>query len=147
MMVCSECAKLGSVYFEAKSEPRLKKITRRLPRPMLPPKRQPPLSETDTLELTEDWNGKIRQAREKMGLSHEELGKKISEKVSVLRKIESRKMTPDNVLTEKLQHALHIKLMVPASEPKVPANALASRPAIPTLGDLLQVKKEKEKGK
>jgi putative transcription factor len=73
------------------------------------------------------------------------LGKKISEKVSVLRKIEIGKMAPDNLLTEKLQHALKIKLMVPVSEPKVPAKAMAtSRPSAPTLGDIAMVKKEKD---
>jgi putative transcription factor len=113
---------------------------------MVAPRKQPPILPAESLELVDDVGIKVRQAREKTGLSHEDLGKKISEKVSVLRKIESGKMTPDNLLVEKLQHALRIKLMVPVSEPKVPAKALASRPAAPTLGDIAQVKKEKEKG-
>jgi len=145
MLVCSNCAKLGSIIWEAKTEPRMKKVAKRLPAPVLPPRKQPPLSETENLELVDDFGAKVRHAREKMGLSHEDLGKKISEKVSVLRKIESGKMTPDNLLVEKLQHALHIKLLVPVSEPKVPSKALASRPASPTLGDIARVKKEKGK--
>jgi len=147
MLVCNDCSKLGSVYWEAKNEPRLKKVAKRLSKPMLPPRKQPPLSVAENLELIDNLGIKVRQAREKMGLNHEDLGKKISEKVSVLRKIESGKMTPDNLLAEKLQHALRIKLLVPVSEPKVPSKALASRPASPTLGDILQVRKEKEKGK
>lgn len=143
MLVCGECAKLGSIVWEAKTEPRLKKVARRMPAPVLPPRKQPPISVTEGLELVDDFGSKIRVAREKMGLSHQELGKKISEKVSVLRKIESGKMTPDNLLTEKLEHALRLKLMMPISEPKVLPKALASRPASPTLGDLLKVKKEK----
>jgi len=145
MLVCGNCVKLGSITWEAKSEPRLKKIARRLPSPVLPPRKQPSLSDAENLELIDDFGAKVRQAREKMGLSHEDLGKKISEKVSVLRKIESGKMTPDNLLVEKLQHALRIKLLVPVSEPKVPSKALASRPASPTLADIAQVKKNKEK--
>lgn len=147
MLVCKNCAKLGSIVWEAKTEPRLKKVARRMPAPMLPPKRQQPLSVAENIELVEDFGAKIRQAREKIGLTHEGLGKKISEKVSVLRKIESGKMAPDNLLTEKLQHALRIKLLVPVSEPKVPAKALASKPAAPTLGDILQPRKEKGKAK
>jgi putative transcription factor len=143
MLVCGECAKLGSIVWEAKTEPRMKKVARRMDAPMLPPRRQPPISVADGLELADQFGTKIRLAREKMGLSHQELGKKISEKVSVLRKIESGKMTPDNLLTEKLEHALRLKLLVPVSEPKVPSKALASRPASPTLGDILKVKKEK----
>ena len=146
MTVCNKCVKLGSIYWEAKTEPRLKKVARRLPAsPVLPPRRQPPLSASENLELIDDFGVKVRRAREKMGLSHEDFGKKISEKVSVLRKIESGKMTPDNLLVEKLQHALRIKLLVPVSEPEVPSKVRASRLASPTLGDIARVKKEKAK--
>jgi len=145
MTVCNKCVKLGSVFWEAKTESRLKKVAKRLPAPAFPPRKQPPLPAEESLELIDDFGVKIRQTREKMRLSHEAIGKKISEKVSVLRKIESGKMTPDNLLVEKLQHALRIKLLMPVSEPKVPFKSLASRPAATTLGDIAQVKKEKEK--
>ena len=145
MLVCGECAKLGSVSWEAKTEPRMKKVQRRLPQLAVAPRKQPSLTVEASLELIDDFGTKIRQAREKLSLSHEDLGKKISEKVSVLRKIEIGKMAPDNLLTEKLQHALKIKLMVPVSEPKVPAKAMAtSRPSAPTLGDIAMMKKEKD---
>jgi len=146
MLVCAECSKLGSVYWEAKTEPRMKKVSKRLPQPVIAPRKQPPIVVEESVELIEDFGAKVRQSREKLGMSHEDLGKKIREKVSVLRKIESGKMTPNNLLIEKLQHALKIKLLVPVSEPKVPSKALASsRPSAPTLGDIAQVKKEKEK--
>ncbi len=147
MLVCGSCAKLGAITWEAKTEPRLKKVTKRLPAPMLPPRKQPPISAAEEIELVDNYGAKVRQAREKMGLTHEKLGKKISEKVSVLRKIESGKMTPDNLLAEKLQHALRIKILVPVTELKVPSQALASRRTPPTLGDIAQVKKDKEKTK
>lgn len=146
MLVCNECSKLGSVYWEAKTEPRLKKVSKRLPQPVIAPRRQPSITVEEAVELVDDFGVKVRQAREKLGMSHEDLGKKISEKVSVLRKIESRKMTPNNLLIEKLQHALKIKLLAPVSEPKVPSKVLASsRPSAPTLGDIALVRKEKEK--
>jgi len=143
MLVCNECSKLGSVYWEAKTEPRMKKVSKRLPQPIIAPRRQPPITVEESVELIEDFGAKVRQAREKLGISHKDLGKKLSEKVSVLRKIESGKMTPNNLLIEKLQHALKLKLLVPVSEPKVPSKVLASRPSVPTLGDLVQMKKEK----
>jgi len=145
MLVCNECSKLGSVYWEAKTEPRMKKVSKRLPQPAIAPRKQPPLTVEESVELVHDFGAKVRQAREKLSMNHEDLGKKISEKVSVLRKIESGKMTPDNLLIEKLQHALRIKLLIPVSEPKIPSKALAPRPSVPTLGDIAQVKKEKEK--
>ena len=99
---------------------------------------------TETLELVGDFGQQVRQARRGLGLSHEDLGRKIREKVSVIRKIESGKMIPDLVLAEKLEHALKIKLRVPASEPKVQP-VLSSKSRGTTLGDLIQFKvKEKE---
>ncbi len=70
------------------------------------------------------------------------MGRRLNEKVSVLRKIESGKMTPDHRLAEKLEHALKIKLLVPFSEPKVSPKVL-SRPPEVTLGDIVNVKKGK----
>jgi len=141
LTVCNECVKLGSIFWEAKTEPRLKRVAKRLPKPMLAAKKKPVKLE-ESLELVEDFSAKVRQAREKLGLSQEDLGRKINEKVSVLRKIESGKMTPDYRLAEKLEHALRIRLLVPFSEPKVPPKVL-SRPPELTLGDLVNVKKTK----
>lgn len=145
--VCNECSKLGTGFWE---EPKPKTIilTRRAtptpPRIQTKKKPQPPID--TALELVEDFNVKIRQAREKLGLSHEELGKRINEKVSLLRKIETGKMTPDNRLAAILEHALKIKLIAPAKEEKVPQARMATTVKRElTLGDLIQLeKKEKE---
>lgn len=141
LTVCSECVKLGSIFWEAKSEPRLKKVAKRLPPPMFAAKKKP-VKLQETLEIVEDFSSRVRQAREKLGLSQEDMGRKLNEKVSVLRKIESGKMTPDHRLAEKLEHALKIKLLVPFSEPKVSPKVL-SRPPEVTLGDIVNVKKGK----
>jgi putative transcription factor len=147
MLVCSNCAKLGSITWEERSEPRLKKVAKRLPQPVLAPRKQPSLTVAENIEMIDDFGWIVRQAREKLGLTHEDLGKKISEKVSVLRKVESGKMTPDNLLADKLEHALHVKILVPVSEPKVPPKAMVSRPTTPTLADIAQMKKDKQKEK
>ncbi|HEX68750.1 MAG TPA: TIGR00270 family protein, partial [Candidatus Bathyarchaeota archaeon] len=100
------------------------------------------------LELIEDYSVKVRQARERLGLSHEDLGKKIGEKVSVLKKVETGKMVPDNVLAKKLEHALQIKLLVPAQslEIKASKNVVAHKPQKGlTLGDIVQIKAKEEK--
>ncbi len=141
LTVCSKCVKLGSIFWEAKSEPRLRKVAKRLPQPMLAARKKP-VKLQETLELVEDFGSQVRQAREKLGLSQEDLGRKLNEKVSLLRKIESGKMTPDHRLAEKLEHVLRIKLLVPFSEPKVSPKVLSRRPAV-TLGDLVNVKRGK----
>jgi putative transcription factor len=94
-----------------------------------------------TQELTEDYANKIRAAREKLALSHEELGKKINEKASVLRNLETGKMAPNNQLASKLEHMLKIKLLVPVSEEKVTTLPTAANQEL-TLGDLIEMDKK-----
>jgi len=143
MAVCSECSKLGSGYWEPKPQRHAKKSIKRQPTISFSKRQQRP-TVTETLELVGDFGQRVRQAREGLELSHEDLGRKIRERVSVLRKIESGKMIPDLVLAEKLEHALKITLRVPASEPNVQP-VLSSKPRGTTLGDLIQFKvKEKE---
>ena len=98
-----------------------------------------------TQEVVEGYHSKIRQAREKLGLSHEELGKKINEKASVLSKLETGKMTPNNMLVTKLEHALKIKLLIPIKEEKLSAFP-KSLNREPTLGDLVQLNKKAGEG-
>jgi len=141
MVVCSECAKLGSGYWEAKPQRRAKKITKPQPKLSILRKKQRP-TVTEALELVGDFGLRVRRAREGLELSHEDLGRKIGEKVSVLRKIESGKMTPNLTLAEKLEHALKIKLLVPPSEPKAPS-ALLSQPREITLGEVVHLKERK----
>ena len=88
----------------------------------------------------EDYAEVIRQARENLGLSTEDLGKKINEKESVLRKIETGKMAPNDQLVSKLEHTLKIKLLVPVAEEKVPFPKAASHEF--TLGDVMKIDKK-----
>jgi len=141
MIACSECAKLGSGYWEARPQRRPKTIMKPQPKLSIPIKKQRPTM-PETLELVGDFGLRVRRAREGLELSHEDLGRKIGEKVSVLRKIESEKMTPDLMLAEKLEHALRVKLLVPPSEPKAPSAAL-SQPREVTLGDVVRLKERK----
>jgi putative transcription factor len=140
LTVCSECSKHGKIIRE---KPTLKQGPPRKPLAPIPVKKKTATAMVDiTQEVVEGYDSKIRQAREKLGISHEELGKKINEKASVLRKLETGKMTPNNMLVTKLEHALKIKLLVPVSEEKIPQEI----PKLPnhelTLGDLMQLNKK-----
>jgi len=141
MVVCGNCVNLASAYWEETPQRRMKRTAKPLSKISVSGKKQPPAL-AEGLELVDDFGLRIRRAREGMELSHEDLGRKIGEKVSVLRKIESGKMTPDLMLAEKLEHALKIKLLVPPSEPKVPSVAL-SQPREVTLGEVVRVKERK----
>ncbi len=62
-------------------------------------------------ELVEDYHKRIQQARNRLNLNQEQLGQKINERKSVISKLESRSMKPDDKLIRKLEKALNIKLM------------------------------------
>jgi len=68
------------------------------------------------MEVDPDYHLLVRQAREKMGLSQEQLGKLLNEKPSVIRMVESKKLKPDTALSRKLMHELKINLLVSLSE-------------------------------
>ncbi|NWF87092.1 TIGR00270 family protein [Candidatus Bathyarchaeota archaeon] len=145
LTVCKECAKHGKVTWE---EENLKTPASK-PKAILHPlkiqsKKQPETSLDTSVELIGNFDQKIRQAREKIGLSQKDLGKKINEKVSLLKKIETGKMTPNNKLATKLEYALKIKLLVPVTEEKTLQKNIpqqANREL--TLGDLVQLNKKK----
>jgi len=148
LTVCNDCSKHGKITGEeeAKSKPALPKPKTALPLLKIQGKKPPEPKVVTTQELVENLGAKVRQGREKLALSHEELGKKLNEKVSLLKKIETGKMTPNIVLATKLEHALKIKLLVPASVEKAEQTKIpkpASREL--TLGDLIQLNKKDEK--
>src|SRR3989304_7527424 len=142
LTVCIECSKHGKII--SKEDITVEKRTPKTQSPLLIKAQKKKTGEAKveiTQEVVEDYDSKIRQAREKLGLSHEELGKKISEKESVLRKIETRKMAPNNLLVTKLEHALKIKLLVPISEEKIPQIPKSPNREL-TLVDMMQLNKK-----
>lgn len=141
MTVCRECTTLGSGYWEPKSKRSPRRVAKTRTTPSILRKRDRP-TVTESLELVRDFGVRVRRAREESRLSHEELGRKIGEKVSVLKKVESGKMTPDLMLARKLEHALKIELLAPVSESRTPSIAL-SQPREITLGELVRLKEEK----
>ena len=138
LTVCAECSKHGKIVIEEEKTPFL--VTPKQATPIHFHQKKVVAANVDTSqEMVEGYDIKIRQAREKLGISHEDLGKKINEKASVLRKIETRKMTPDNLLVSKLEHALKIKLLATVSEEKIPQNIPKSSDREMTLGDLIKL--------
>ncbi|MEM2118765.1 MAG: multiprotein bridging factor aMBF1 [Candidatus Bathyarchaeia archaeon] len=145
LTVCTDCSKHGTTVWEEPDKP---KVATKLKGPKAPltVKVKKPLEAAPadaTVELVEDYDVRIRQARENLKLSHEDLGKKLNEKVSLLRKIETKKMAPDNLLATKLERILKIKLMVTAPEEKVKIPPkMVKTPRELTLGDLIQLNKK-----
>ena len=144
LIVCGDCATLGSISWEYKPPRSTRPQSVRSPTKRRRPATTKPSSspQEPMMELVENFGVLIRQAREARGLSHEDLGRKLNEKISVLKKLEGNKMTPNNKLVEKLEHALKITLLVPKTERKFPKNLLVTTPPSKTLtlGDLIKHK-------
>jgi putative transcription factor len=143
LIVCIECSRHGKIIREEEV-----KLWQKAPRKPLKPvsfiqkKKAVKAIVAITQEVAEGYDVKIRQAREKLGLSHEELGKKINEKASVVSKLETGKMTPNDMLVTKLEHALKIKLLVPIKQEKILHEFHKSPNREPTLGDLIGLNKK-----
>ena len=152
LTVCLECSKHGKVILHEETDfPAPQKTASTYPSssstkstmhlPVI--LKKPPVAQVQlTTELIEGYASKIRVAREKLVLSHEDLGKKINEKASLLRHIETGKVAPNNQLASKLEHALRIQLMVPVSDEKSNTQIHRAVNEEMTLGDLVDLDKK-----
>jgi putative transcription factor len=134
--VCKGCARFGKP--EDKWSP--------VPKKMVPTERaftvrrpRPRDHFKDLVELVPDFGVKIREARESMGLSPEELGARIKEKATLLKKIEREEISPEDEVRKKLERELKIKLTDQASDAKVKSGG-ASKGL--TLGDIASIKRK-----
>lgn len=150
LTVCVECSKHGKVSWENQPKPKSNPLMPAATAPTYTPIRGPIQirkrvikARVDTSqELVEDYAEVIRQARERLGLSTEELGKKINEKESFLKKIETGKTAPTELLISKLEHFLKITLLVPAPDEKTMHTTAKAVSRELTLGDLMPVTKK-----
>ncbi|WP_435153502.1 multiprotein bridging factor aMBF1 [Haladaptatus sp. DFWS20] len=64
----------------------------------------------DMDEIAQDYDDRIRNARESTGLSQEDLAKELNEKASLIRKLERGDMLPSDSVQNKLEKKLEISL-------------------------------------
>jgi len=110
MVVCATCARLGKPVGPAitpKARPAsYQSAFKAASAPRIDPE----------YDVDPDYHLMIRQAREKAGLSQEQLGMMLNVKPSVIKMVESKKLKPDIALARKLMHQLKINLLVSMSE-------------------------------
>lgn len=143
LSVCSNCVKFGSDSSSSKSGDTVSvpdTISQRLERREKRQKTKD-VFEQISEELALDYSSRIREARSSLGMSQEDLGKKINEKRSVVAKLEHGDMIPDEKLIKKLERALDITLKEKLSTVSAPKKAEPSHGM--TLGDFIKIKKEK----
>ena len=94
MKVCRPCSKHGKPYVKQREKR--------------------PAGERFSLTLTsvkEDYSKLISEARERMGLTQDELARKIEEDGTVIKLLEQRKFKPDQAMAKKLEELLKISLV------------------------------------
>ena len=87
-------------------------------------------------ELVSGWNELIKNARKKKGLSREELGFKIGERIVTIAKIENGDLRPSDKMVSKLEKELGITLIEEVR--RVPTGSTGSRSDGLTLGDFIK---------
>ena len=146
LLVCSECSQFASASWRPESKKQTP-IPRQIPPRPMPqfqvPRRQPPTRVMEELELVEDYGQRIRRGREKQSLTHEELSRKIGERISVLQKLETGKMVPDRALAKKLENSLKVKLLEPPLKISDADKTFAKSAQDLTLGDIVVVQQKK----
>lgn len=111
LLVCQDCSKFGTRVDRATA----KKLESAAPKPG-PRKviiKKPKKEKFEEFVLVKNYGELIRRGRESAGLSREELAKRLGEKESVLRRIESGEMYPTADLTNRLERLLKINLRAP----------------------------------
>ncbi len=147
--VCSRCAHLGKPYAPPAMgmlpRPSIRtKDTQRAPRAIA----RPPAARVSTLprtyeelDLVDGFGKKIRDARERSGMTQAELAARVKERLSILQKIELEKMKPNTALCVSLEHVLRITLLAPRKEIPVSAVRIDKVGGL-TLGDVLKLKRK-----
>ncbi len=93
----------------------------------------------DIEELATDYDERIRTAREKSGLSQEDLANQLNEKASLIRKIERGETLPSDDIQSKLERSLDIDLTESAGVDDMDWDSDSSTDGF-TLGDVVKRK-------
>ena len=117
LTVCKSCSKRGSPSSNqqniqktgrpSSNQQNIQKIGYPRPRKIV---RTEKITFDDTRILVSNLSEVIRKSRMTKGLTHEQLGLSLNERASLLRKIESGSIKPDEQLTKKLERFFRIPL-------------------------------------
>jgi putative transcription factor len=93
----------------------------------------------DLVEILPEYGRVIREARERLGITPDELASTIKEKATLIKKIERQELVPEDRVRKKLEKELDIKLTDQATEEKVKYRGGAKGL---TLGDIADIKRK-----
>jgi putative transcription factor len=113
------------------------------PKKTAKPKPKPKLKTKKVVEyvVVEDYAKRIREARERLGMSRRELGMKVGEHETVIKRIELGRLEPDLELARKLEKVLGIELVKKLEYEEV--ESVSKPPSTElTLGDIAVLRKD-----
>ena len=128
LKVCKEDAKFGKVLraaYTLKSEK--KEERQRIPKKEL------------VILFDPEFPHMMKRKRESLGLTQEELGKKLNERTSIVHQLESGHMQPSIELARKLERLLKLKIVQEYEEKHVEGQGKPKSEML-TLGDLVKLK-------
>lgn len=126
MNICSKCLRFG------------KKVERNKNFDVNDIIKRKPVIENLNL-LKEDYAHLIKESREKLKLTPDDLAKKLNEKASLIHKVENKEIIPNDVLIKKLESFFKIKLQETYSPEEIKTSF--KNTGI-TIGDLIKIKKK-----
>ncbi len=125
--VCESCGKYGNLIEEVKPKQRAESVFVK--------REMSKLEEPEDI-LKQNYGKLIMQARQKMGLERKKFSMKINEKESIIKRVESQQMTPDEKLQKKIENFLEIKLTEVYEKKKL--NKGPTKSSL-TLGDIVKI--------
>jgi len=140
MVLCVSC------YLKLTKSGRAKPLPARQERRREAPKRRKPATRKISLELydiVEDYDERIRRAREAKGWTTAVLAQKLRISETMLKKIESGKMKPSIDLARKMEKLLRVQLLEPV-EIEEEVDYTPPPPGTVTLGDVVVVRKDED---
>jgi len=131
MRVCQKCSKYGKVLGRIRIDQEQKASDVKAERPV----------KKNTVQIiVSDYAKRIKDAREKLNLKQEDLAKQLSEKESIIHKIETAHIIPSPEFAKKLEKFLKIRLLEEVKEEYIIINPKKDEF---TLGDFVKIKNRK----
>ena len=133
LIVCKNCAKYGKI---------IRKVEKPIEEKVIKKKKIIIEPEKDIIDLVMgDYAEKIRRKREQLRMTQKEFAKMLSEKESMIHKMETGIFKPSIELARKLEKKLNIRLIEQYKEEIKPEKKLDSEEV--TIGDVIKIRKRK----
>ncbi|MFP3268352.1 MAG: multiprotein bridging factor aMBF1 [Desulfurococcales archaeon] len=140
LTVCEKCYRKQSAKTREKTAQEEKQ---QRTQPQASTQRKPQLKAKHEVELevVDDYAKRIKDARERLGITLFSLSQKVMEKETVLKRVEQGRLRPSIDLARRLERALGIKLLEPVVDEEKGKFESQGEDGI-TLGDVVNIRKK-----